>query len=103
VDLNTVYLALRRARWLPDEKRYVPVSENLFYSNAFKPGKLENYFFVHVNIFPVLFISVSSSVKKCQYDYSSDLLQITELSPLRITLSNETNMCTIRLSYLVSD
>jgi len=56
IDLNTLYLAIRRARWLPDEKKYLPDSDILFRSNAFKPGKFENYFFVHVNIFHVVFL-----------------------------------------------
>ncbi len=103
VDLNTLYVAFRRACFLPNENKYVPDSDIVFCSNAFKPGKFRNRCFIHVNLFSFFSIQVSSSVKKCQYDYSPNLLQITELFPLRIKLSNETDTCTIRLSCLVSN
>lgn len=48
IDLNTLYFAIRRASWSTDEKKYVPDSGNLFYSNAFKPGKFKIYFFIYI-------------------------------------------------------
>ncbi|UJR36046.1 hypothetical protein I4U23_028783 [Adineta vaga] len=56
---------------------------------------------ITMNIHIFVFHSVPSSIKKTNYNYCADQLQIIDVCPSQVSFALQTNHCTIRLSYSI--